>query len=147
MRNSEGHGGARRGAGRKPVEPDLIELEKLCALYCTDLDLAQYYGVTERTVEKWKKNPTYARAMDLGRAKARLSIRRKQMQLLDAGNVAMAIHLGKTVLDQREVTPIELSSSQEKPLKIALEIFDELQEIAHKARKHSPTQSGPDPVR
>jgi hypothetical protein len=132
MRNSEGHGGARRGAGRKPVEPDLIELEKLCALYCTNLDLAQYYGVTERTVEKWKKNPTYAKAMDLGRAKARLSIRRKQMQLLDAGNVAMAIHLGKTVLGQREVTPIELSGSQDNPLRISLEVLDEIQKLARK---------------
>jgi hypothetical protein len=131
MRNV-GHGGARRGAGRKPVEPDLIELEKLCSLYCTNLDLAQYHGVTERTVEKWKKNPTYAKAMDLGRAKARLSIRRKQMQLLDAGNVAMAIHLGKTVLGQREVVPIEVSGSQDKPLKVSLEVLDEIQKLARK---------------
>jgi len=132
MRNNARHGGARRGAGRKTIEPDLIELEKLCSLLCTHAELAKFFGVSERTVEKWKKNPTYASAMDLGRAKARLSIRRKQMQLLDAGNVAMAIHLGKTVLGQREVTPIELNGSQDKPLKLSLEVLDEIQKLARK---------------
>jgi hypothetical protein len=132
MRNTAQHGGARRGAGRKTIEPDLIELEKLCSLLCTDAELAKFLGVSERTVEKWKKNPTYAKAMDLGRAKGRLSIRRKQMQLLDAGNVAMAIHLGKTVLGQREVVPIEVSGSQDKPLKLSLEVLDEIQKLARK---------------
>src|SRR3954470_24162083 len=113
------HGGARNGAGRKPIEPDLIELEKLCSLQCTHEDLAQFFGVSVRTVEKWEKNLIYAAAMDRGRAKGRISIRRKQMLLLDGGNAAMAIFLGKVYLGQRDVTPIELSSSQEKPLKIS----------------------------
>ena len=132
MRNTAQHGGARRGAGRKAIEPDLIELEKLCSLLCTDAELAKFFGVTERTVEKWKKNPNYAEAMDRGRAKGLISIRHKQRQLLDAGNVAMAIHLGKTYLSQREVTPIEVSGSQDKPLKLSLEMLDEIQKLARK---------------
>jgi len=40
MRNNLGHGGARRGAGRKTIEPDLIELEKLCSLLCRHGELA-----------------------------------------------------------------------------------------------------------
>jgi hypothetical protein len=71
--------------------------------------------VCPRTVEKWEKNPIYAEVMNRGRAQGRLSIRRKQMQLLDSGNLAMAIHLGKVYLDQRDITPVELSSSKETP--------------------------------
>jgi DNA-binding transcriptional regulator YiaG len=132
MRNTAQHGGARRGAGRKTIEPDLIELERLCSLLCTHAELAKFFGASERTVEKWEKNPTYAEAMDRGRAKGLLSIRHKQMQLLNSGNVAMAIHLGKVYLAQREVTPIELSSSQDKPLKLSLEVLDEIQKLARK---------------
>jgi len=112
MRNNLGHGGAQRGAGRKTIEPDLIELEKLCSLLCTHAELAKFFGVSERTVEKWEKNPTYAEAMDRGRAKGLLSIRHKQMQLLNSGNVAVVIHLGKAYLNQREITPIEFKQFQ-----------------------------------
>jgi hypothetical protein len=132
MLRNKGHGGVRRGAGRKIIEPDLIELEKLCALQCTHIDLAHFFGASERTVEKWGKNPIYAEVMNRGRAKGRLSIRRKQMQLLDSGNLAMAIHLGKVYLDQRETTPVELSSSKKTPLKISLEVLDEIQKLARK---------------
>jgi hypothetical protein len=58
MLSKAGHGGVRRGAGRKIIEPDLIELEKLCALQCTHIDLAHFLGASERTVEKWGKNPS-----------------------------------------------------------------------------------------
>ena len=132
MRNNLGHGGARRGAGRKTIEPDLIELEKLCSLLCTHGELAKFFGVSERTVEKWEQNPTYTEVMDLGRAKGLISIRQKQRQLLNSGNVAMAIHLGKTYLNQREVIPIEVSGSQDKPLKLSLEVLDEIQKLARK---------------
>jgi len=132
MPNNARHGGARPGAGRKTIEPDLIELEKLCSLLCTHGDLAKFFGVSERTVEKWENIPTYAEVMDRGRARGLISIRRIQMQLLNAGNVAMAIHLGKTVLGQREVTPIELNGSQDKPLKLSLEVLDEIQKLARK---------------
>jgi hypothetical protein len=47
MLRNEGHGGVRRGAGRKIIEPDLIEIEKLCALQCTHIDLAHFFGVSQ----------------------------------------------------------------------------------------------------
>lgn len=46
------HGGKRAGAGRKPVNVDLVELEKLCGLQCTDEDLAGFLGVSVRTIER-----------------------------------------------------------------------------------------------
>ena len=46
------HGGKRDGAGRKSARIDLAELEKLCALQCTDEDVAAFFGVTVRTIER-----------------------------------------------------------------------------------------------
>ena len=63
------HGGKRDGAGRKSARIDLAELEKLCALQCTDEDLAAYFGVTARTIERRRQKPAFAAAMESGRAK------------------------------------------------------------------------------
>jgi hypothetical protein len=35
-------GGIREGAGRKAVEIDLLELEKLCSMLCSDEDIASW---------------------------------------------------------------------------------------------------------
>ena len=49
-------GGKRSGAGRKPVHIDPAELEKLCLLQCTDQDIAAFFGVDVRTIERRKKS-------------------------------------------------------------------------------------------
>ena len=46
------HGGKRAGAGRKPSSIALGELEKLCGLQCTDEDVAGFFGVKVRTIER-----------------------------------------------------------------------------------------------
>lgn len=65
-------GGHRRGAGRKPVQIDLVELEKLCALQCTDEEIAHFMGVVTRTIESRRKQPEFAEVMKRGRAKGRM---------------------------------------------------------------------------
>jgi hypothetical protein len=47
----------RRGPGRKPVHIDLVELEKLCALQCTDEEIADWFDVSTRTIESRRKQP------------------------------------------------------------------------------------------
>jgi hypothetical protein len=32
-----------RKAGRKPIQIELVELEKLCSLHCTDQELADWF--------------------------------------------------------------------------------------------------------
>ncbi|HSR09309.1 MAG TPA: hypothetical protein VLM42_19410 [Bryobacteraceae bacterium] len=119
-------GGKRTGAGRKAVQIDLIELEKLCSIHCTDEDLAAVFGVSVRTIEKRKKNPEFAAAMNRGKAKGRLSIRRQQFKLLEKGNPLIAKWLGKVVLGQRDVTPIELSGPNGNQLKISMEMVNDI---------------------
>src|ERR1700730_3729710 len=79
---------------------DLAELEKLCSLQCTDEELAAWFNVTPRTIERKRKKRAFADVMDRGKAKGRISVRRQQMKLLEAGNATMGVWLGKNILGQ-----------------------------------------------
>jgi|SRR5712664_1963582 len=127
-------GGNRVGAGRKPVSIDLVELEKLCTMQCTQEEISVWFHCSVRTIETYSKQPAFAEAMARGRAKGRISVRRAQMKLLEAGNVTMAIWLGKQMLGQRDVTPIELSGADGKPVRLSLEAIDAI--LAPKKKGH-----------
>jgi hypothetical protein len=88
--------------GRKPVQIDLTELEKLCTLQCTDEEIANWFGVSTRTIENRRKRPEFAQTMQKGRSRGRISVRRTQMKILEAGNASMGIWLGKQLLGQRD---------------------------------------------
>jgi hypothetical protein len=88
--------------GRKPAPIDLLELEKLCSLDCTDQELADWFGVSTRTIETRKKRREFAEAMQRGRSKGRISVRRAQMKMLETGNGTMGVWLGKQILGQRD---------------------------------------------
>jgi hypothetical protein len=90
---------ARRGTTAKI---DLSELEKLCALQCTDEEIAAWFGVATRTIERRRKEPGFAEVMERGRAKGRISVRRMQMKMLEEGNATMGIWLGKQMLGQTD---------------------------------------------
>lgn len=125
-------GGNRRRAGRKPIEIDSVQLEKLCALHCTDEDIAAYFQCTPRTIENRRKNTNFREVMERGRAMGRISVRRSQLKLLEAGNATMAIWLGKQLLGQRDVTPIELTGSNGSELKFSVEVVDAILAAAKK---------------
>jgi hypothetical protein len=79
---------------------DLRELERLCALQPTDEEIAAFFEVSTRTIERRRRNPAFAEVMARGKAKGRLSVRRMQMKLLERGSAAMGIWLGKQLLGQ-----------------------------------------------
>jgi hypothetical protein len=81
---------------------DLAELEKLCGLQCTDEELAAWFNVTTRTIERKRKKKSFAEVMARGKAKGRISVRRQQMKLLEAGNATMGVWLGKNILGQTD---------------------------------------------
>lgn len=91
-------------------EIDLVELEKLCSLQCTDQEIAAWFNVSTRTIERRRHEPAFAEAMTRGKAKGRISIRRMQMKLLEQGNATMGVWLGKQVLgqtDHKETSSLE----------------------------------------
>jgi hypothetical protein len=81
---------------------DLVELEKLCVLQCTDEELAAWFNVTTRTIERRRKKKSFAEVMARGRAKGRISVRRMQMKLLENGNATIGVWLGKNILGQTD---------------------------------------------
>ena len=106
--------------GRKPVHIDLLELEKLSGLHCTDADIAGWFGVSTRTIESRRKKPEFADAMQRGRAKGRISVRRAQMKLLENGNGTMGVWLGKQILGQRDIVTTEHLGSGGGPIELAV---------------------------
>lgn len=117
-------GGSRTGAGRKPLEIDLEQVEKLAALQCTDQEIAAWFHCTPRTIEKRRKDPLFKEAVERGKALGRISVRRAQLKLLEAGNATMAVWLGKQLLGQRDVTPIELTGANGSEIKFSMEAID-----------------------
>lgn len=111
-------GGARSGAGRKRVQIDPVELEKLCGLHCTDEEIAGFLGVSVRTLERRKRTPAFAEAMGRGRARGRLSLRRSLWGLALKGNPAANIFLAKNLLGYRDVLSNEHSGPDGGPIPI-----------------------------
>jgi hypothetical protein len=87
--------------GRK-ARIDLGELEKLSALHCTDEEVAAWFGVSTKTVERRRKVRKFSDTMARGRAKGKISLRRMQLRLAEEGNPALAIWLGKQYLGQSD---------------------------------------------
>lgn len=109
-------GGRRPRAGRKAVRIDLQEIEKLCALQCTDPEIASFLGVSVRTIERRRNKPAFAEAMDRGRAKGRVSLRRSLWGLAVKGNPAANIFLAKNLLGYRDVLSNEHSGPDGGPI-------------------------------
>jgi hypothetical protein len=86
------------------AEIDLAELEKLAAMQATDEEIAAWFGVTTRTIERRRQEQAFAEVMERGKAKGRLSMRRAQMKLLEQGNATMGVWLGKQYLGQSDET-------------------------------------------
>jgi hypothetical protein len=111
-------GGAREGSGRKKVNIDLEQLEKLCALQCTDEELAAYFGVSPRTIERRKGHPAFAEAIERGKARGRVSLRRNLWGLAAKGNPAANIFLAKNLLGYKDYFANELSGPNGDPIAI-----------------------------
>jgi hypothetical protein len=99
---------ARRGTTAKI---DLAELERLSAMQCTDEEIAAWFKVTTRTIERRRKSRPFAEVMDRGKAKGRISVRRMQMKLLEQGNATMGVWLGKQILGQTDDIRHEVSGA------------------------------------
>ena len=108
---------AKRGT---TAEIDLAELERLSAMQCTDEEIAAWFKVTTRTIERRRKNRAFAEVMDRGKAKGRISVRRQQMKLLEQGNATMGVWLGKQILGQTDEVRHEVNGSMTTYLSVIM---------------------------
>ena len=127
-----------KGSG---IAIDLNELEKLCALQCTQVEIAAFFNVSVPTIERRARESKFREAMERGYAKGRISVRRKQMQLLEAGSNTMAVWLGKQLLGQKDrhelsggSTPLDLNITNVNPVQI---LRDRIASIATRIRERS----------
>jgi len=108
-------------------EIDLSELEKLSQLQCTDEEIAAWFNVSTRTIERRRLEPEFAEVMTRGKARGRISVRRMQMKLLEEGNATMGVWLGKQILGQAD--QISIASSVE--IAVLLPRIDSQRELDH----------------
>jgi len=111
-------GGKRPMAGRKPVNIDLEQVEKLAAIQCTEAEIASVLGVSERTIERRKQQPDFAEAMARGKARGRVSLRRNLWSLANKGQPAANIFLAKNLLGYKDYVANELSGPDGSPIAI-----------------------------
>lgn len=112
----------KKSGAKKQFIPDMEEVEKLCRLNCTDAEIASFFGVCRKTVERERKsNPEFNEVIERGKSFGKLSLRRRQVELAEEGNPTMLIWLGKVYLKQREnvtldsnVTTVTMSPEEYK---------------------------------
>jgi hypothetical protein len=90
---------ARRGTA---ASINLAELEKLAAMQCTDEEMAGWFGISTRTIERRRKSPVFAQTIERGKARGRISLRRAQLKMVEDGSATMGIWLGKQHLGQTD---------------------------------------------
>ena len=132
--------------GRPSAKIDLDELEKLCLMQCTDDEIAAFFGVSTRTIERRRKVQRFADIMEQAKAKGRVSVRRNLFRLAGNGNVAAAIFLAKNLLGYRDVLSNEHSGPDGRPIAfesrpdlshLSDEELEQLKSFAEKAQKRS----------
>ena len=90
---------ARRGTA---ASINLADLERLAGMQCTVEEIAAWFGVSTRTIERRRKSRVFADTIERGKAKGRISLRRAQLKMLENGSATMGVWLGKQYLGQTD---------------------------------------------
>ena len=105
--------------GRPPIEIDVKQVTQLAQIGCTDEEIGSVLGCSTDTIGRRKKaDPTFADAIEKGRAIRRSSLRRKQTEVAEAGNVTMLIWLGKQELDQTDRHDLRHGGKPGEPVQV-----------------------------
>lgn len=98
--------------GRPEVDVDERIVEELAALFCPVVEIAAVVGCSRETLY----NDRFSTIIDKGRQRGRMSLRKKQFEAANNGNVVMLIWLGKQYLDQQDKTQISLEKISDEIL-------------------------------
>lgn len=104
--------------GRPKIPINKKQFESLCALFCTEEDIADFFDCSVDTINRWCKETykdengepmTFAEVYKKKKVKGKVSLRRYQFALAKK-NATMAIFLGKQELGQRDVIEQQMES-------------------------------------
>ena len=109
---------------RPRIEIDMEQFKKLCAIQCTEEEIASWFKCSVDTVERWCKRElkmSFAEAFKKYSSSGKISLRRWQYKMAEH-NVPMAIFLGKNWLGQTDkieqtITEVEDLSTLAEMLK------------------------------
>lgn len=99
--------------GRPPIKIKKEDFEKLCALQCTEEEIAGFFDCSIDTINRWCKKEygeSFAETFKKKSSLGKMSLRRYQFRMAEK-NPTMAIFLGKQYLGQKEV--VESNNSEE----------------------------------
>ena len=102
------------GRPSKPIDYETVE--KLASIMCTQEEIASYLDLS---IRKLQQDDEFMRVFKRGIDKGKMSVRRQQYKMVEAGNATMAIWLGKQYLGQRDKQDIEHSGGLD--IKVAWE--------------------------
>lgn len=94
----------KRGVGRPKTPIDEEQFEKLCAMQCTENEIASFFGCDRRTIQRWcqrEYDMTFEEVFAEFRQAGKASLRRSQWTMAQS-NPTMAIFLGKQYLGQQD---------------------------------------------
>ena len=122
-----------KNVGRPKIVLNLEELERLSRLNCTMPEISAYFDIPLRTLEdKFTNELDVRKAIEKGRATGKLSLRRRQIQIMEeTNNPTMAIWLGKQLLGQTDKQEIiqEINIEDRKVLDISRLTDDDLNNL------------------
>lgn len=122
-----------KNVGRPKINLNLEELERLSRLNCTMPEISAYFDIPLRTLEdKFANEADVRKAIEKGRATGKLSLRRRQIQIMEeTNNPTMAIWLGKQLLGQTDRQEIiqEINIEDRKVLDISRLTDDDLNNL------------------
>lgn len=107
--------------GRPSIDIDKEAFEKLCALQCTEEEIASWFKCSEETIRRFCKKTykaTFCEVYKRLSANGKISLRRTQFRIAEGGNATMAIWLGKQILGQRDRQDVALESEQDFTINI-----------------------------
>lgn len=96
--------------GRPRIEIEWAQVDQMCQMQCTALEIAGVLGCSVDTLNlrlHEEKGMGFKDYFYIKGSAGKVSLRRKQFQTALAGNVTMLIWLGKQVLDQKDKSEID----------------------------------------
>ena len=114
--------------GRPKTEINREELRRVCLLNCTMPEIASFLEIPLRTLEdRVAAEPDLKEIIQGGREYGKLSVRRKQFQIMnDDNNATMAIWLGKQLLGQRDKHDVVTEDKTGQKLTEAFDIIAQM---------------------
>lgn len=113
--------------GRKLIEIDRGEFERLCIVQCTLEEIAGAFMCSVDTIERWCKREygmTFSEIYKTKGGAGKISLRRNMFRMAET-NVAMAIWLSKQYLGMKDVVETDATISSDNKLEVVWKINDE----------------------